>query len=61
MGVEFLKKTGLFLKEVKKVEQGICPFCDKEVVLSEFRNNTSRQEFMISGLCQKCQDKFFGK
>jgi hypothetical protein len=27
---------------------------------TEFRNETSRKEYQISGLCQQCQDKVFG-
>lgn len=26
----------------------------------KFRDERSRREFAISGLCQKCQDAFFG-
>lgn len=26
----------------------------------EFRDELSRREYSISGLCQKCQDKIFG-
>lgn len=28
---------------------------------TEFRNDLSRREYSISGLCQKCQDTFFGR
>jgi hypothetical protein len=28
---------------------------------TEFRNAISAKEFSISGLCQKCQDSFFGE
>jgi len=28
---------------------------------SQFRNAISVKEFSISGLCQNCQDEFFGK
>lgn len=41
--------------------QGKCPFCGKVVDDSEFRDERSRREFKISGLCQKCQDEFFGR
>lgn len=27
----------------------------------EFRDELSRKEYTISGLCQKCQDAFYGK
>ena len=54
-----LKSAG-FSKEVKEVKKGNCPFCVKEVKLDEFRDSLSLDEFHISGLCQKCQDEFFG-
>jgi hypothetical protein len=28
---------------------------------TEFRNTISEKEFTISGLCQRCQDSFFGE
>lgn len=40
--------------------KGNCPFCGKTVEIDEFRDNVSYKEFTISGLCQKCQDEFFG-
>jgi hypothetical protein len=41
--------------ELKK--KGICPFC--KGAPGEFRDELSKKEFQISGLCQKCQDDFF--
>ena len=38
---------------------GECPFCGKKA--KKFRDRKSEKEFKISGLCQKCQDKTFGK
>ena len=29
--------------------------------MEDFRDNLSRKEYSISGLCQDCQDEFFGK
>lgn len=40
-------------------DNGICPFCKKPVNIDEFRDDLSRKEYRISGLCQKCQDDFF--
>ena len=40
-------------------EAGDCPFCGHTVKTNEFRDFKSRDEFKISGLCQKCQDDFF--
>ena len=60
MNKEIMKKAG-FEKEVKKVEAGRCPFCNKVILMSDFKNSLSIKEFGISGLCQDCQDKTFGK
>ena len=48
------------LKEMFELSnKGLCPFCSKKPV--EFRDEKSRAEFEISGICQNCQDDFFGK
>lgn len=36
-----------------------CVACHKEA--TRFRDELSRKEFCISGLCQSCQDEVFGK
>ena len=43
---------------VEALDAGRCPFCNGPV--GEFRDELSRREFGISGLCQKCQDATFG-
>ena len=60
MNKEIMKAAG-FGKDVEKVEAGICPFCNKEIKWEDFRNEISRREYRISGLCQSCQDEMFGK
>ena len=40
---------------------GKCPFCGKEIKEDEFRNEISRKEFKITGLCQECQDSVYGE
>jgi len=43
------------------IESRYCQFC-KEFVegrQEEFRDFLSLKEFVMSGLCQKCQDKIF--
>jgi len=40
-------------------EEKKCPFCKKPINEEEFRDKISRNEFKVSGLCQKCQDEFF--
>ena len=53
-----MKAVG-FAKEVEEVKMGLCPFCKKEIILSDFKNELSKREFKISGICQSCQDEFF--
>tara|TARA_Y100000310_G_scaffold335963_1_gene419301 strand:- start:1704 stop:1892 length:189 start_codon:yes stop_codon:yes gene_type:complete len=42
------------------VEAGKCPFCKKEIDTDEFTDEVSHREYLISGLCQGCQDETFG-
>lgn len=39
----------------------VCVFCHKPIKDEDFRNEISRREYGISGICQKCQDDVFGK
>lgn len=59
MNKRILQQVG-FGEEVKAVEQGICPLCKCKVNKDEFRDELSRKEFEIAGLCQLCQDEIFG-
>lgn len=52
-------ESKLARKFVTKLE-GKCPFCEQVVDVNSFRNEISKKEFRISGLCQTCQDKMFG-
>jgi len=58
MNKELLRAAG-FKKEVKLVEEKKCPFCKDSIDVNSFKNETSKKEYKISGLCQKCQDGFF--
>ena len=58
MNIEIMKAMG-FGKEVEEVSKGICPFCHKQINIKDFRDNLSKKEYNISGLCQLCQDKTF--
>ena len=40
-----------------RVINGVCTFC--AVPLTEFRDEISKKEYSISGMCQTCQDKAF--
>ena len=57
MNKEIMKN--LFPKESKLREQFKCPFCKKDMSTESFRDDLSCKEFKISGMCQRCQDKFF--
>lgn len=50
----FLKKT------FPAYDTGFCPTCQEPVQDGDFRDELSRREFKISGMCQKCQDSVFG-
>ena len=51
--------TSLFgVDRRKSITENICVECKKPAV--EFRDETSRREFSISGLCAACQEKVFG-
>ncbi len=38
-----------------------CSWCYKKFEIEELKNEISKKEFKISGFCQECQDKTFGK
>ena len=66
MNRDIMKQAG-FEKEVMMFENSVCPTCCRPINLSNgftptglFRNAKSWAEFEISGMCQKCQDEFFG-
>jgi len=59
MNDEIMKSLG-FGDQVDRKNEGICVFCESEKTKREdFRNELSWKEYNISGMCQKCQDKFF--
>ena len=60
MNEDIMQKAG-FGKEIERVKAGKCPFCNQLVHLNDFRDTISIKEYKISGLCQHCQDDFFGK
>ena len=46
---------------VKTITEGYCVSCGKEgIVASSFRDDLSKKEYAISGMCQCCQDDVFG-
>jgi hypothetical protein len=53
-------KMGL-RREVERFEKGLCPSCAEPIDKETFRDDISLREYEISGFCQKCQDKIFGR
>lgn len=56
---DIMRQAG-FAKEVEAVENKKCPFCGCDPIEKGFRDELSKREFEISGLCQDCQDDTFG-
>jgi len=51
----------IFPEAKKLIDEGKCPFCKETINTKSFRDELSKKEFKISGLCQKCQDETFGE
>jgi len=49
----------IFKKEAKSISSNKCPFCGEVIYLNGFKDELSKKEYGISGLCQKCQDEVF--
>ncbi|MGQ9570186.1 MAG: hypothetical protein ACUVUQ_04960 [Thermodesulfovibrionales bacterium] len=47
------------MKNVLTKGEDYCVWCNEKI--TSFRDALSYKEWKISGLCQKCQDKTFGK
>jgi hypothetical protein len=43
----------------QSLKSAICPCCGKPA--SQYRDDLSRREAEISGMCQACQDSVFGE
>jgi len=43
----------------KAVLEDKCPTCRGDIKEVDFRDELSKKEYSISGMCQKCQDKVF--
>ena len=59
MNKDIMRAVG-FGKSVDNVESGKCATCGKPICTDDFKDELSRREFTISGMCQKCQDEVFG-
>ena len=55
---EFIDR--MFPEEAQRIRERKCPFCGKKIEPgTEFKDELSKREFEISGMCQKCQDEIF--
>ena len=55
MNEEIMRAAG-YAAEVDAVKRGECPFCHVVVDPNTFKDKESKDEWIISGLCQACQD-----
>lgn len=49
----------IYPEKAKLIKEGKCPICEQPVDQGELRDDFSRKEYSISGMCQKCQDDTF--
>ena len=47
-----------FPEAVEDIRNKKCPTCGGDI--GEFRDEISKREYEISGMCQKCQDSVYG-
>lgn len=47
-----------FPDRIPKIKAHICAICEERV--DGFRNELAQEEYLVSGMCQKCQDMMFG-
>jgi len=50
-------KIDMFKPVIAEIKKGNCPTCGNAV--GDFKDELSKKEFSISGMCQACQDSFF--
>ena len=53
------KISNIFKKESQLVYRCKCPFCERDIDRDDFKDDLSRREYKISGMCQECQDDIF--
>jgi len=49
----------LFPSKIDNIGEGKCSLCGKIIHEKDFKNNLSKREYSISGMCQSCQDRIF--
>ena len=58
MNKDLMIKMG-FAKQVFLLNAGFCTICEEKINLDDFTDELSKKEFVISGMCQICQDDVF--
>ena len=56
--LEEITQTVFGVSRTTSIKQDTCVTCQEEA--STFKDDLSRKEFTISGMCQTCQDSVFG-
>lgn len=56
--VDGMAKTMFGRSNTEALTHRVCVVCGQPVAI--FRDDISRREYKISGMCQKCQDSTFG-
>lgn len=57
--IDSLIKNVFGADRTKSIKEDVCAWCKNPA--NSFRDETSKNEYRISGLCQKCQDEIWGK
>ena len=50
----------VFPNSADRVTFGVCVTCPNSIEEDDFRDDLSKKEYGISGMCQECQDDIFG-
>jgi hypothetical protein len=59
--IDAFAKASFGRERSQAARESICVMCGEKINPDkDFRDDISRKEYDISGLCQKCQDKVFG-
>jgi hypothetical protein len=45
-------------KRVDSIKNNVCTMCGQPAI--QFKDELAKKEYTISGMCQECQDKFWG-
>lgn len=49
----------IFGEITNRLNNHLCSMCGQKIDESDFRDEISKREYGISGMCQQCQDKIF--